>query len=200
MIRTERIFLNSAIRRHEDLQLWAADFAEKAGIGEKNALRLSLLVEETVGMVRGLMDDFESELWLEGDRGGCALHLDVVSAAPASAPKAAGSAPAGFMARIGELLQCAFHFDSDADVPDAWLDAVPGYMGLGAARGADEPLLMGQWSLGNYRQTLQERVRRDAAAGAALEELEKSIVACEADDVIIGIRDRRVSMVITKAF
>lgn len=200
MTRTERIYLNSTVQRNEDLRLWVEDFAAEAGMTKQDALRVSLLVEETAGMVRGLMQNYESEMWLEGDRNSCTLYLDVVSRRSEGEKQDQKTAHAGFMGKICELLQCAYRFDSDADVPDAWLDAVPGYMSFGAAGRGEEPVLMGQWSLENYRNALKEKVREDAAAESALDELEKSVVANLADDVMIGIRDNRVKLVISKRF
>ena len=207
MMKTEKLFLNNTVQRNEDLQLWVSEYAEETGISEKNALRVSLLVEETVGMVQGLLNEFESELWLEGDRKSCTLYLDVLSAAGPAEKNASltsgdgqGAAPAGFMAKVGELLLCAFRFESDEDVPDTWIDAIPGSLSFGAARAGDAPVLMGQWSLDSYRQALKEKIREGAAEESALDELEKSIVASIADDVTIGIRDHRVRLVITKTF
>ena len=200
MTKTERIYLNSTVQRNEDLQLWVEDFAAETGMTKRDALRVSLLVEETAGMVRGMMQDYESEMWLEGDRNSCTLYLDVVSRSSEEEKQDQQTAPAGFMGKICELLQCAYRFDSDADVPDAWLDAVPGYMSFGAAKKEEKPVMMGQWSLGNYRHALKEKVREDATAETSLDELEKSIVANLADEVIIGIKDSRVKLVISKQF
>ena len=73
-------------------------------------------------------------------------------------------------------------------------------MSFGAAKKEEKPVMMGQWSLGNYRHALKEKVRDDATAETALDELEKSIVANLADEVIIGIKDSRVKLVISKQF
>ena len=54
MMKTEKLFLNNTVQRNEDLQLWVSEYAEETGISEKNALRVSLLVEETVGKLHAL--------------------------------------------------------------------------------------------------------------------------------------------------
>ena len=56
------------------------------------------------------------------------------------------------------------------------------------------------WTLQTYRTDLAQADGDDRAAEAAQEDLEKSIVARIADDVVVGVKGDRVDLIITKAF
>ena len=51
------------------------------------------------------------------------------------------------------------------------------------------------WSLENYRSSVKKE-----EASEAWDELEKSVIASVADDVIVGIKGKRASIVIVKNF
>lgn len=199
MYKTDRLYLNNLVPRTEDCQLWVSEFAAAVGLPAREAVRLSLLAEETVGMIYGIVSEFEAELWLEGDRESGKLYLDVLSGG-APDQKAERRIPAGFMAKVGEMLQCAFRFEGEEDVPDAFWNAIPGYLKIGAERFAKSTLLMGRWSLNAYRQALRDKQKEGEAVADALDELEKSIVASIADDVTVGVKDQRIRLVITRKF
>ena len=211
MYESDRLWLSSVAPRVRDGAELVEEFAQNVGVGAKDALRLTLLVEETVGMVRSMVDRFEGELWLEGDSASCVITLEARARidweterrliAASSAGKNEADAPKGFMAKIARLLRCAFLFDGEDAVPDSLLDAVPGYMSYGLDDAIEEEdMMLGRWSLNTYRTSLQAEDARNAGAQDALDELEKSIVARLADDVTVGIRGERIKLVITKSF
>ena len=56
-----------------------------------------------------------------------------------------------------------------------------------------EPII---WSLNNYREGLEQADDSDAPVKEAWDELEKSIVASIAKDVVVGVKKDRVEMTI----
>ena len=59
--------------------------------------------------------------------------------------------------------------------------------------------MMTIWTLQSYRSDLNE-AHSDDGAEEALDELEKSIVAKLADDVLVGVKGDRIDLVIKKKF
>jgi len=102
--------------------------------------------------------------------------------------------PAGFMAKIAELLNCSFMFENAAEMPENLAGMLPDYMSYGLRDSAESPAWAGTWSLSAYRSRLQHQ----PGSGISLDELEKSIVGSLADEVTVGIQGRRIRMVISK--
>ena len=200
MYQTDKLYLNSLIPRTEDCHDMVRDFADTVGMKHTDALRVTLLCEETVGMVSAMMPEFEAELWLAGDAHTCEVHLQGAVRDNSDADSfSADEAPRGLMMKIAEMLRCAFLFDSRDSVPSLLKAALPVDMRYGLKDG-DSPVMAGQWSLAAYRQELGNAKTRDPAARIALDELEKSIVASIADDVIVGLEGGNFNIVITKSF
>ena len=61
MYRTYTLYVNNQVRRIDDSQELAAEYAQAVGLGPKEALQLSLLIEETVGMLCAMAGDFEGD-------------------------------------------------------------------------------------------------------------------------------------------
>ena len=74
--------------------------------------------------------------------------------------------------------------------------SVGGMVDMNAYRSMESQI----WSLEEYRQNLEPVRKQDQEAARAWDELEKSVVAKLADDVRVGIRGSKVTMVIHKSF
>ena len=205
---SDKLYLNNLVRRTYDCQEIIEEYAENVGMGPKDTMHVTLLVEETIGMVCAMVEEFEAELWLEGDRHQCVIHLDAVvrngeemkqrAVSDLSRQHGKKDEPEGFMAKISELLQCAYLFDDEEEVPHVLKHAIPEYMLLGMKQGSDGPLKLGKWSLSTYKDMLKKKHGSEKEFEEALNELEKSIVASIADDVTVGIRKNQIRLVITK--
>ena len=55
------------------------NFAGYAKLQKRDMLRLCLLVEESLGMVKAMVDDFFGQMWFDGDDKSCAIHMELVS-------------------------------------------------------------------------------------------------------------------------
>lgn len=207
MIVSEKFMVNSEANRMAAARYATEEFAAQAALKDHDALRLSLLVEETLGMVKATLEEFYGQLWITADDGTCEIHFEATGDMdPAkkydllSVSSTGRNASAkGFMARLGEMISAALHgFGNKMDAYGLemikyGIVPTPG----GAAPNAD---MMPIWTLQTYKTDLKNAGEADDAAEAALEDLEKSIVGQIADDVVVGIKGDRVEMIITKKF
>ena len=196
MITTEKLWINDTVRRTDDAKEIVREFAESVGLSSKNELHLELLMEETLGMMLAKVETFEGEIWLEGTGEACSIILEATAREAGKDFDFARPAPAGFMAKIADVLECTYRFEDIESVPDAMKPMLPAFFLEGMDGAENEPVYAGQWSLSTYRHALKQGKGSDTAA----DELEKSIVAQLADDVRIGIDGKKIRMVISKRF
>ncbi len=191
------LYINDNLRRTCDTADMVHEYAEKEHISEKDERCISLLTEETVGMMAAMVGPFDAEIWLEGDHNACSVCLEAKVV-----PLCNGfEVPQGFMAKVGQILHCSFLFDSREEVPESLRSAIPDYITDGMGRHDDGSLMVGKWSLTSCRRELKEKAAFIAEAREALNEMEMSVVANLADEVIVGISGKgKIRMVITKSF
>ncbi len=182
-------------------------FVKQAGFEGKNALHINLLTEEVLGMVRAMVGDFSARFWLESDKKECRITVDAVADMdPAkrhellSVSKSGKNvAKRGLMAKIGEFFEnCLSDYEelvqyADADVTNygyIYSAGVPAHTMMTSAYTV--------WSLSQYRTSVYEDKDTKEEAEEAWDELEKSIIANLADDVIVGVKDNHVTLTIVK--
>ena len=205
---SEKFMINSDSGRMAAAQYVTEEFAGLARLEKRDALRLCLLVEEALGMVKAMVDDFFGQMWFEGQDGDYAIHMELVSNMNAdkkeellSVSSTGENASArGFMGKIGDFVSRAMHsFTKAVDI----YGAETMRYGIVGTSGMDTPSMYDMtpmWSLKQYRAGLESGRANSQDASAAWDELEKSIVANLADDVIVGVKGDRVELVITKHF
>ena len=109
------------------------------------------------------------------------------------------AAAKGFMAKLGEVISDAMHgFGQTMDEYGQQTIRYgvvhnPGMMNPGMD-------VMPIWTLQTYKDDLEQAREQDLAAEAAIDELERSIVARLADDVVVGVKGDRIDLVISKKF
>ena len=172
----------------------AENFAREVGLDEKNSCRVRLLAEETMSMVRSIVEDFEADFWLEENASKCTLHLTAETfmtigkkrrLIDASTDKK-NAASVGIMGKIRDIIEMGF----------GTTDTM--YMSMGGIMTMQPDVYL--WSLDNYRQDIKNASDDDSQIAEALDELEKSIVANIADDVRVAVRGNNIEMVIEKSF
>lgn len=197
MVKKKKIWVTSMVSRAEDADELMEEFAAETGMSHKAYLRMRLLVEETMGMARTMLRNFQGELWLEGEDPGYKIILEAdVREHKDNALPAAGS-PTGFMAKIAEMLNCSYVFDDTSELPGNFSKMLPDYIRFGMVDTDDPHVWVGRWSLTSYRHSLKEH-DRNPGTEPKLDELEKSIVASIADDVTVGIYGRKIRLAIYK--
>ena len=193
-MKTDKLWINGNIRRNSELNEILLAFAREAKITGKDLWHMGLLTEETLGMANQLLKDFDGEIWLETTPSGYDIILEADVRGNGDKAPAASDSPVGFMAKIAEMLNCSYMFESISETPESLACTLPDYMSYGIREPGGEKVWAGKWSLSAYRQN----VMSGSGSGLNLEELEKSVVANLADEVTIGIQGHRIRLVISK--
>lgn len=176
--------------------------AAYGGLGKKEELRLTLLSEELVGMLPNLLMCGKGEFWIENKGKRYEVHAVVESEDLLSGKdreeilsvSASGknAAAVGIMNKIriaAEIMYANYTLRGESGAVES-NDSFEFYdMGM-EKEGTD---FEGTWSLASYRT-------RASGDPAAWDELEKSIIANMADDVIVGIIGGKVSVTVVKNF
>ena len=173
--------------------------AEYNGLSRKQSLQLRLLCEEIDGMLPNIIDDFEGELWIEFENGVCNVHVSIHIPEFNSEKKEElidiaknkkNSAAVGIVGKIRDSIENFFLDDYRVQalaLSSGTFGAGPGYV-----EGVDYAYL---WRLDEYRNTVKKENKIEA-----WDELEKSVIASAADDVIVGVKGRKADIIIVKKF
>ena len=175
--------------------------AEYNGFTQKQTLQLRLLCEEIDGMLPNIIDDFEGDLWIEYENGVCKVNVSI--AIPDFninkkeelidlAKDKKNAAAVGIVGKIRNSIQNFFLTDENSDN----FVMSSGVFGLtsGAvySEGADYAYL---WTLEQYRWGVKKEEQTEE-----WDELEKSVIASVADDVIVGIKGKQADITVIKKF
>ena len=207
-MKSEVFMINSEAGRMAAARYATEEFSHALGLSKHDALRLDLLTEETLGMVKALVDDFYCQLWFEAEGKRCELHLQATADMNANrreellsvSSSGRNAAAKGFMAMLKDVISGAVH-SFGASMNEYGREAARyGMVNPADISGFAVDAMVPIWTLQTYRTDLDEQRLSDEAAGDARDELEKSIVGKLADDVIVGVKGDRIEMVIVKDF
>ena len=173
--------------------------AEYNGLSHKQALQLRLLCEEIDGMLPNIVDDFEGELWIDFEDGVCKVNVSVQFPEVNADKKAElisiakDQKNAAAVGIVGKIRNAIENFFLDEDIMTAvTISTRPYSLATGYSDGVDYDYL---WRLEEYKNSLKQEEQAEA-----WDELEKSVIASVADDVIVGVRGKRAEIVILKKF
>ena len=195
---TAKLWISDAVRRSGDAYEIMKEFADRNGISGKGSYHLGLLTEEALGMANQILHVYDGELWVESTATGYEIILEAAVHEKDGGKAVPTASPEGFMAKIAEMMNCSYMFESITDMPEELEGMLPDYMSYGMQEEKGAHVWAGRWSLSAYRNNLRNRQEENPKAEPALDELEKSIVAHLADDVTIGIHGHRIRLVISK--
>ena len=207
MMVSDKFTVNNDAQRMAAARYVTESFAEQAGLDGRNALRLELLVEETLGMVKTMLDSFYGQIWFTADGRDVEIHFEATADMDADKKEELLSvsstgknvAAKGFMAKLGEMISGALH--SAGRSIDAYGQETMKYGVVHTPElMAAYPDMMTIWTLQTYRVDLDQARTDGDFAEEAWDELEKSIVAKLADDIAVGVRGDRIDLVIRKKF
>lgn len=184
-------------------------FAVYHELSHKDALRLRLLAEEMMGMVRSVAGDFQACFWAEGQGRICRLCLnaDLIMDAErrrellAMAKSGKNSRARTFMGKIRDLLETCMCSYEEAEQEELAAGIVMpfGEMGAMDLMAFNTGFTGNVWSMQKMRDEA-EKADGEPEAEAVKDELEKSIVAKLADDIRVGISGDKAEVVIEKKF
>ena len=114
---SEKFMVNSDDGRMAAARYATENFAWQLKLDRRDTMRLSLLVEETLGMVKAMVEDFYGQLWFENEGERCEIHVQATTDMNAdkkqdllSVSSSGKNALAkGFMAKLGEVFSGAIH-------------------------------------------------------------------------------------------
>lgn len=173
--------------------------AEYNGLSHKQALQLRLLCEEIDGMLPNIVDDFEGELWIDFEGDVCKVNVSVQFPEVNADKKAElisiakDQKNAAAVGIVGKIRNAIENFFLDEDMMTAvTISTRPYSLATGYSDGVDYDYL---WRLEEYRKSVKKEEQVEA-----WDELEKSVIASVADDVIVGVRGKRAEILILKKF
>ncbi len=209
MVKMNEIYISNREDNYAEVLEKADEFFGEQGVDHKSAIRLRLVVEETIGMIRAMAGEFNAKFWIERDDDEFRLMLmgktnmdkgkksDLLSVSSTGANASAR----GFMGKIGEIIENGLlSYDDVMKLEQKYVGGSVNYAMAGFGMPEEVPM-MGDaltWSLGKYRDSIAPVAReKESAEAEAWDELEKSIVASIAEDVMVGIKKDRVDMMIS---
>ena len=168
-------------------------------LNHKQTLQLRLLCEEIDGMLPNIIDNFNGNLWIDFEDGVCKVNVslrfeeftsDKKDGLVALARNKKNAAATGVVGRIRSAIENILLDEETtwgADVsPESLYYASEYHSRMDYAH---------SWSLEQYRSSL-----RGQAKGEDWDELEKSVIASVADDVIVGVKGKQADIIIVKRF
>lgn len=194
-MKSDVISLRRNMKDFHDIPTEAERVAVYNHLDERKSRRLRLLAEEMIGMLPELLEFGNGEFWVENKDNKFELHvsvkpedvLDLDKEKILSVSKSGiNVAEKGILNKIRNAAEMMLLSYSEASTayPNEFYDMgmVTGYSNYSST-----------WSLSGYK---------DSAAGHKEEwdELEKSIIANLADDVIVGVTGSKVDIIVVKEF
>ena len=204
---SDKFMVNSDAERMAAARYATENFAWQIKLDRRDMLRLDLLVEETLGMAKTMLNDFYGQIWFTADGKTCEIHFEATADMNADRKEdllsvsstGKNAAAKGFMAKLGEMISGAMY--SMGRTMDAYGQQTMQYGIVNMPSTlAGTPDLTPIWTLQTYRSDLDQARKASGSAEEAWDELEKSIVAKLADDIIVGVKGDRIDMVIRKQF
>ena len=172
------------------------------GLNHKERLQLRLLAEELTGMVEGRIGEYSAKFWIEREQHMYKLHLELdrklSEADEKSLLKTAttnrGQVPTGMMDRIGMFLDNIVRNQGHKMEQIASGGVVMNGMGSMYAAATQEADGI-RWSLTSYTKEVEKEEEPDR-----MDDLERSIIAKLADDIVVRIRGSKAEVIVEKTF
>ena len=173
--------------------------AEYNGLTHKQNLQLRLLCEEIDGMLPNIVEKYEGTLWIEFEDGICKINVSIESSEFDSDKKeeligiSKNKKNAVTVGIVGKIRNAIKNFFLNHDTALAFATASENfYFAPEYSMGVDCTYL---WSLEQYRNSVKKEEQAEA-----WDELEKSVIASVADDVIVGVKGNQANITIVKKF
>ena len=177
-----------------------------SGLSHKENLRLRLLAEELIGLLRGISGDVEARYQARQEEKKFVLSLgadvrmtqEMRKQLLAASSSGKNSAARGFMGRLREMVAAILLPENEESAEVSGLAL--GLMSLGGPARYSADVNAYAWSMSKYVSEVRSSRETDEDAANAWDELEKSIVANLADEVSVKIVGSSVEIAIAKAF
>ena len=173
--------------------------AEYNGLTHKQSLQLRLICEEIDGMLPNIIDDFNGELWIEIENGVCKVNVSLTFKEFTAEKKkelvgvATNKKNAAATGIVGKIRSAIENVLLDGDNFRSFEIASESY-GF-STEYYDRMDYSHLWTLDRYRSSVSKEKQSEA-----WDELEKSVIASVADDVIVGVKGREADIIVVKKF
>lgn len=175
--------------------------ASYSGLDKKSSGRLRLLAEELVGMLPELLEFSNGEFWVESDGKKFELHTALLPDEAMTADKrdkilsvstsGKNAAAKGIMNKIKRAAE--FMLLDYQDAMQSGLMMYDDVFGFPDNQALDMAYA-NFWSLDQFRK------KNEAEKDEVWDELERSIIANIADDVVVGVQGSKVEIIVKKQF
>ena len=165
----------------------------------KQSLQLRLICEELDGMLPNIIEDFDGDFWIEFENGVCKVNASIqLEDLPGDKKKeligiAKNKKNAAYVGIVGKIRAAIENFYLDDEMFQACAMSMGSFhMAATFGAGMEYPYL---WSLEEYRAVVKKEDE-----GERWDELEKSVIASVADDIIVGVKGKQADIIIIKKF
>ncbi len=179
----------------------STEFSKNMNLSDKDALRVRLLTEETMAMVRTLTGEVALSLSFIGEEDKCVIKVETDTVLDplkksdiiAVSPSGKNASAKGIMGKVRDAFETAFMMP----VGSSYSDYVSPYLAMGMPVDLYTAQFMDTvyWSLSDYKTNV-DKEGETAEKQERWDELEKSIVSNIADDVQVGVKGNHVVMTI----
>ena len=165
-------------------------------LNKKQTLQLRLICEETYGMLPNIIDEFSGNFWIECEKGEYKVNVQInipelTTEKKENLIKVSTSKKNAFAVGIVGKIRSAIE---NLFLDKQYLDSCDMALFNECADYSVGVVPVYSWSLNSYRNVVTEENVED------WDELEKSIIANLADDVIVGVKGKQASIVVVKKF
>lgn len=168
-------------------------------LDQKQAMHLRLICEEIDGMLPNIINDFSGDFWIDFTDGVCKVNVSVrfeeftiekKDELIGIAKDKKNAAAVGIVGKIRSELENIFMDEESLKIYAMASGATHSANGYGD--GVEYAYL---WTLEQYRDSVKKEDKTEA-----WDELEKSIIAAIADDIIVGVKGKQADITIVKKF
>lgn len=201
---TDYMFIDSSKMEEDKIAERAEELIGDLDLKKKDKLHMKLLFEETIGMLQAMVGEYHVALYMERYKNEACIKLTAKTEMDADKKKSLIEVSKqhqnmfvkGFMDKVREVIENGLlNYDNVMKLEQQYGLNMVGYGSMGVYSNIDGLSDSGlMWSLEEYRQALQDASEGDEGASQAWDELEKSIVASLAKDVLVGVQGNRVDM------
>ncbi len=192
IVSTRNLNINNVLENVEDS-------LEELDLKKKDNLHMRLLAEETIGMLKAMAGDYSALLWFEREGDECRVRVTAKTEEMNYSSKkellsvsksGQNSLAKGFMQKLGDVIENSLlnydevmkiHQQNGVSGPEEFT-----FMGMNSSE------MMMTWTLEQYRVSIDGSDAYDDT----VDELERSIVANLAEDVIVGVKKDHVELTI----
>ncbi len=188
----------------------ADDVIKTLDLGKKDALHVKLAYEESIGMVNNLSGDFAASIWTEKYKDNCALKLKIYTKMDlnkkeefiATSTSKKNAEAVGFMAKVKDVVETGiYNYENIMKLNQKYNGYAINYGAMGTyinpTVSENSALATGLvWSMMDYKNELRGLVGdlETEEQSEPWDELERSIIANIADDVVVGVKKNIVNM------